>query len=136
MKPIRLFLILLVTALSGFAHAATLTIPTPDFQRLERELKLKPHQKAQFDTATLSLKRTLLATGGTFLELKQQLAEELLKPRPDFMGLLERQRAAYELAAPLYRETFNEWGKLYALLEDDQVAVAKRFLSEAIEAVR
>lgn len=135
MKVLRLWVFALLLACGATAQAA-ITIQLPDFQRLERELKLKPNQKVQFDAATLSLKRTLLAIGPALLEVKQQLAEELMKDRPDFMGLLQRQRAAYELAAPLFRETYAEWGKLYALLEDDQVVVAKRFLQEAIDSVR
>ena len=136
MKVVRTLLALWALLVVGGAHAAAITIQLPDFQRLERELRLKPHQKAQFDVATQSLKRTLVGIGPTLLEVKQQLAEELLKPKPDFLGLLDRQRAAYELAAPLFRETFAEWGRLYALMEDDQVAVARRFLQEAIDGIR
>jgi hypothetical protein len=109
------------------------SVQMPDFQKLERELRLKPHQKAQYDIAVTSLKRSLIASASTLNELRQQLADELGKSQPDFMTLLSRQRAAYELNAPIYRETLDEWGKLYALLEDDQVLIAKRFLKEALE---
>lgn len=134
MLPRRLLLAFL--ALLAFGAAAAPAAPMPDFQRLERELRLKPHQRAQYDVAVLSLKRALIASAASLLEVKQQLAEELTKQRPDFLALLERNRAAYELAAPLYREALEEWGRLYALLEDDQVLIARRFLREALDGMR
>jgi hypothetical protein len=113
--------------------AATLQLPRvqmPDFKGLERELRLKPAQKEQFDVAVGSLKRTLLASSGIFMELKQQLADELMKSQPDFPRLLRSQRAAFEMMSPLLQETLDEWARLYALLEDDQVLIAKRFLRD------
>jgi hypothetical protein len=129
------FRLLLVACLlaSWSAAAAGMATQMPDFKQLERELHLKPSQKAQFDVATVALKRSLLASAGTLMELKTQLAEELMKSNPDWAALLDRQRAAYEINAPIYRETLEEWSRLYALLEDDQVVIAKRFLRDALE---
>src|SRR4051794_12473065 len=87
------FAALLVLASFG-AAAATIEVPQlrmPDFKRLERELRLRPEQKAQYDVAVASLQRTLLASAGIFMELKQQLADELVRPRPDFRRLFSSQ---------------------------------------------
>lgn len=132
---LRAFFAALLLLASFGSAAATIEIPDfqmPDFKRLERELRLKPAQKAQYDVAVASLKRTLLASAGIFMELKQQLADELMKPRPDFPRLIGSQRAAMDMMSPLLSETMDEWSRLYALLEDDQVVIAKRFLQDAL----
>ena len=131
MKALGAFLAVLLLALP-LGAAAQPPVQMPDFRALEQQLRLKPQQKAQYDVAVVSLKRTLLASASVFLELKQQLAEELLKSRPDFARLLSSQKAAFEMMSPLYGETLDEWSKLYALMSDDQVAVAKRFLEDAL----
>lgn len=130
MRALRCFLAVLLLAMPSLVLAQA--VQMPDFQRLEKQLRLKPHQKAQYDVAVVALKRSLVASAGTFAELREQLTDELMKSKPDFLTLLNRQRAAYEINAPIYRETLDEWGKLYALLEDDQVAIAKRFLQDAL----
>ena len=132
MTCMRKFLLgaLLVFACSGVAAQS---VQMPDFKRLERELRLKPEQKAQYDVATTALKRSLIASASTLMELKSQLGDELSKSVPDFRALWDRQRKAYELNEPIYRETLEEWSRLYAQLEDKQVIVAKRFLREALE---
>ena len=122
----------LLLALAAFGAAAQ-PVQMPDFKRLERDLKLKPHQREQYDVAVAALKRSLIASAGTLMELKQQLSDELAKGEPDFRGLLRRQAAAFEINAPIYREAGDEWSKLYALLEDDQVVIAKRFFRRAME---
>jgi len=132
---LRAFLASLLLLLSLGAAAASITIPLPDmqmpdFKRLERELHLKPHQKAQYDVAVGSLKRTLVASAGIFAELKDQLTEELLKADPDYGRIFRSQRASWDMFRPQLQETLDEWSKLYALLEDDQVVIAKRFLRE------
>ena len=67
--------------------------------------------------------------------LKQELADELSKKRPDLTGLLTSQRAAYELNAPLFAKASEEWSKLYALLEDDQVAIARRYVEKQLRSL-
>ena len=137
MGRMRAFLASLLVLASFACAAKTIEIPVPDlqmpdFKRLEQELRLKPHQKAQYDVAVASLKRTLLASASIFMEMKQQLADELMKPRPDFARLMSSQKAGLEMMSPLLAETMDEWGKLYALMEDDQVVIAKRFLQESL----
>lgn len=140
MNRARAFLASLLMLLSLGAMAASITIPLPDvqmpdFKRLERELRLNPQQKEQYDVAVASLKRTLIASAGIFAELKDQLSEELLKSSPDYGRILRSQRAAWEMFNPQLQETLTEWSKLYALLEDDQVVIAKRFLRENLPAI-
>ena len=131
MRLLRCFFAFVLLAMPSLVLAQA--VQMPDFQRLERQLRLKPHQKAQYDIAVVSLKRSLIASAAAFAELRLQLTDELMKSQPDFLTLLNRQRAAYEINAPIYRETLDEWGKLYALMEDDQVAIAKRFLRDALD---
>ena len=140
MNRARAFLASLLMLLSLGSMAATITIPLPDvqmpdFKQLERELRLKPHQKAQYDVAVGSLKRTLLASAGILAELKDQLSEELLKASPDYGRIFRSQRAAWDMFNPQLKETLDEWSRLYALLEDDQVVIAKRFLRDNLPAI-
>ena len=133
MRRVQGFFAALFILLSCGSFAATIAMPDfqmPDFKSLERDLHLKPAQKAQYEVAVGSLKRTLLASAGIFMELKQQLADELMKPQPDFPRIFRSQQAAFEMLSPQLQETLDEWGKLYALLEDDQVVIAKRFLRD------
>src|SRR6478609_6735745 len=128
MMPRRAFLAACLWLLSLGAFAATIELPDvkmPDFKRLERELRLKPSQKVQYDVAVASLKRTLLASATIFMEMKEQLAAEVTRSNPDFARLWSSQRAAFDMMSPLLAETLDEWQKLYALLEDDQVVIAK-----------
>jgi len=139
MNRARAFLASLLMLLSLGTIAASITIPLPDvrmpdFKQLERRLRLKPEQKAQYDVAVGSLKRTLLASAGIFAEPKEQLSQELQKSSPDYGRILRSQRAAWEMFTPQLQETLDEWSKLYALLEDDQVIIAKRFLRENLPA--
>ncbi|HET7728715.1 MAG TPA: hypothetical protein VFK48_01665 [Usitatibacter sp.] len=103
-----------------------------EFDRLEQQLRLKPHQKVQFDLATAATQRALLASAMELMQLKQRLADELQKPRPDLGTLLLQQENAFELSKPLFREAGEEWKKLYALMDDDQVAIAKRYVEEQL----
>ena len=135
MMRMRAFLAAWLWLVSLGAFAATIELPDvkmPDFKRLERELRLKPSQKVKYDVAVASLKRTLLASATIFMEMKEQLATEVTKSNPDFARLWSSQRAAFDMMSPLLAETLDEWQKLYALLEDDQVVIAKRFLQDAL----
>lgn len=123
MKMLRAFLALLLLAVSFGASAQK-----ADFDKLERELRLKPHQKEQFGMAKSATQMALVASAMSLTVLQRELADELSKPRPDFGGLFTSQMAAYELNAPLFRNAAEEWSKLYALLEDDQVVIAKRYV--------
>ncbi len=74
----------------------------------------------------------MLAVGLVAVQLKDKLGQELLKPRPDFKALMEAQQALIEQTRPLFREAREEWTRLYALLDDEQVAIARSFVDEHI----
>jgi len=74
----------------------------------------------------------MLAVGLVAVQLKDKLGQELLKPRPDFKSLMEAQQDLIEQTRPLFREARDKWTKLYALLDDDQVAIARSFVDEHI----
>ena len=126
MKPLRVILALFLTLLS--MSAAAQLIPSPRFDELERRLKIRPDQKEQFDMAVGATKRALLAVGLSLMEMKQKLAEELMKPSPDFSRLFENADKVFEMHRPLFREAGIEWKKLYGELDPEQIQTVKRFL--------
>lgn len=125
----RRFLALLLALAVFAANAGPLD---PDFERLERVLRLKPAQKEQFDVAVLSTKRALLAVAMSGLEIKERVSRELAKDRPDLNTLYSIHEQVVEQNKPLFREVREEWGRLYALLDPDQVTLAKRYLEERL----
>ncbi len=126
MRVLGIFLASVMLALPFTSGAMEM----PDFERLELQLRLKPLQKAQFDRAAGASKRALLSSALAMMEMKNRLQEELLRARPDFAGLLAAQEAIVVMNRPLFREAADEWSRLYALLDDGQVAMAKRFLQD------
>jgi hypothetical protein len=126
MKALRLAAALFLLALSMAASAQQM----PRFDQLEQRLKIRPEQKEQFDMAVGATKRALLAVGLSFMEVKQRLAEELMKPRPDFGRLADSYERIVDQHRPLFREAGAEWKKLYAILDDQQVEIVKDFLHE------
>ena len=132
MKPFRAVVALLLMLLS---MAASAQIPSPRFDELERHLQIRPEQKDQFDMAVGATKRALLAVGLSVMEMKQRLAEELLKPDPDFSRLFGGVDRALEDHAPLFKEAGREWKKLYAQLDAKQVETVKRFLLDNLGAL-
>ena len=127
MRLVRCFLALVLLAVSFGASAER-----GEYQQLERQLRLKPHQKAVYDDAAAATQLALVASAMSLTQLKQELTEELLKPRPDFAGLLASQSAAYELNRPLFEDAADKWSRLYALLEDDQVVIVRRFVERKL----
>lgn len=127
MRALRAFLGIVLLAVS-FGAAAQIE----GFDRLEKQLKLKPHQKEQFDKASAATQRALVSSALAALQLKEKLRDELSKNRPDVGALLAAQDAAFEQNRPLFREARDEWVRLYALLDDDQVAIAKSFIDEKL----
>ena len=117
----------LLLAVSFGSTAAALQ---PKFDKLEEKLKLRPDQKVQFDIAVATTQRALLSVALTAMELKEKFEAELAKPRPDFWVFADAHEAIVERNRPLFKAAGEEWKKLYALLDDDQVDVAKRFLRE------
>ena len=102
----------------------------PDFDDLERRLKIRPEQKDQYDFAVAATKRALLAVGLVAMQMKERLAAELMKSNPDFRSFLRSQQDIVDQVRPQFKEAGEEWKKLYALLDDKQVEIAKEFLRE------
>ena len=121
----RFFLSLLLVAVSFGASAAL-----PNFDNLEARLKIRPEQKEQFDITVGSTKRALLAVGIAALQLKERLVAELSKNNPDFRAFARANEDLVEQTKPLFKEAGEEWKRLYALLDDEQVEIAKSFLRE------
>lgn len=104
----------------------------PDFRQLERALKLRPHQKAQFDSAVASSQRAMLSVGLATLEVKERLKAEFAKPRPDLNALYDMHEQVLQQTQPVFREARDEWAKLYGVMDADQVAVAKAFIENQL----
>jgi hypothetical protein len=128
MRALRFFAAILLAGLSIAVPAASSPIATPRFDELEGRLQIRPEQKEQYEMAVGATKRALLAVGLSVMEMKQRLAEELMKPNPDFSVLFDGADRAFEQQRPLLEEAGREWKKLYALLDDKQVEVVKQFL--------
>ena len=122
---LRLFLSFLLLALS-FGVAAQM----PNFDGLEQRLKIRPAQKEQFDVTVGSTKRALLMVGIVAVQLKDKLAAELSKPMPDFRAFARANEDLVGQTRPVFKEAGEEWKKLYALLDDEQVEIAKTFMRE------
>ena len=120
------FFFAVVLALAAFQAAAA----TPNFDDLERRLKIRPEQKDQYDLAVGATKRALLAVGLVAMQMKERLAAELMKPNPDFRSLLRSQQDVVDQVRPQFKEAGEQWKKLYALLDDEQVEIARDFLRE------
>ena len=121
----RSFLPLLLAFAALGASAAA-----PNFDQLEQKLKIRPEQKTQYDLAIGATKRALLAIGLTAMQLKERLAVELAKPNPDFAALMRSHQEILEQSRPQFKEAGEEWKKLYALLDPEQVEIAKNFVRD------
>jgi hypothetical protein len=120
---------ILAMLLATFAWAAS-AAEMPRFDQLEQRLKIRPEQKEQYDMAVGATKRALMAVALSAMEAKQRLAEELMKPRPDFSRLADTYERVIDQHRPLFKEAAVEWKKLNALLDDEQVEIAKDFLRD------
>lgn len=131
-RPLWRWLGLLATLGAFCTPAHSYSVVVPDFNKLERELRLHPAQKAQFDLAVQASQRALMSVALAGLQVKERLAHEFSKPLPDLSALYQMHEEAYELAAPNFREARDEWERLYVMLDRSQVAAAKRFLKEQL----
>ena len=126
MRPLRvaasLFLLL--------ASMAASAVEMPRFEALEKQLKIRPEQKEQYDMAVGATKRALLAVALNAVEMQQRLTEELGKSRPDFSRLYDSYDRIVDQNRPLFKEASEEWRKLYAILDDRQVEIAKDFVRD------
>jgi len=129
MVRIRSLLLAACLALLALAsHASALS----GFDDLEKSLHLNPVQKAQFETAVAATQRALLSVGLAVLQMKGRIAEELAKPKPDLGALARAQDDVVEQSRPLFREARDEWARLYAMLDPDQVAATRAFVEEKL----
>lgn len=126
-------LVILAALLLVFApNAAAYSIQVPDFGKLERQLRIRPSQKAQFDAAVQASQRALMSVAIAGLQVKERLANELAKPLPDLNALYRAHEEVLELTAPNFREAHAEWERLYGMLDRAQVNAAKRFLQDQL----
>jgi hypothetical protein len=119
-----MFVLLAAAALDASAQISA------GFDKLEVQLRIRPEQKRQYDLAVAATQRALLAVGLAVMQMKERLAEELLKPQPDFAALGRANEAVIEQAKPLFREARDEWGRLMKILDADQVEIVKQFLRD------
>ena len=77
----------------------------------------------------------LLSAAIAAMQVKQRLQQEFPKPRPDLGALADLRDAIAEQVKPLQRESREEWLKLYAMLNEDQVAILKSFLEDKLDQV-
>ena len=130
MRALMLSLLAALVLLCAPAQAQTYSIPVPDFGKLERELRLKPLQKAQFDIAVEASQRALMSVALVGLQVKERLTQELSKPNPDLNVLYRIHEDVMFLAAPNFREAADEWQRLFRMLDRAQVEAARRFLRD------
>jgi len=120
----------MLVALSVGAHAGPLD---RDFQKLERALRMNPAQKEQFDIAVGATQRALLAVAMAGMQIQERMRVEMDKPRPDLNLLYDIHEQVIEQNKPLFREAREEWMRLYALLDPEQVRVARRYIEERLD---
>ena len=124
------FFILLIALFS--TQAAAFSIQVPDFNKLERQLRIRPAQKAQFDAAVEATQRALMSVAIAGMQVKERLSAEIAKPMPDLNAIYRLHEEAIELAAPNFRDARREWERLYGVLDRSQLDAAKRFLQQEL----
>lgn len=123
---------LLVAVLGAMVSLEATAGMKEDFDRLELSLRLKPAQKLQFDIAVSASQRALLMSAISAQEFQQRLAAELMKRRPDLATLFAAQEDLIEQNRPLFRAARDEWLRLYATLDDEQVRIARDFVEKRL----
>jgi hypothetical protein len=101
-----------------------------NFKDLEKRLRLNPMQKEQFEIASGASQRAILSIGLVAMQLKARLFTELAKDRPDMDAVFRDHEEYLELVRPNFREARTEWAKLYAMLDDEQVAIARAYVEK------
>lgn len=123
-------LVAALLALSFGAHAGPLD---RDFARLEKSLKLRPEQKEQFQVAVAATQRALLAVAMAGMQIQERMKAELEKPRPDLNLLYDIHEQVIEANKPLFEDARREWSKLYAMLDPEQMRIAKRYIEDRLD---
>lgn len=130
---LRTFLAALLLAASSAASAIPLQFDLPQLDKLEAALELTPAQKEQYDLAVGATKRMMLSMALAAMQVKEKLREEFAKPRPDLGALASLRDNIVEDSKPLRREARDEWLKLYAMLDERQIATIKDFLENRLD---
>ena len=100
---------------------------------LEAKLRLNPAQKEQFDVAKAATQRAVLSIGLVAMQMKIRITTELSKDRPDLDAILRDQQQYTELVAPNFREASEEWSKLYAMMDREQVAMTREYVDKRMQ---
>ena len=117
--------------LAGAAHAS---MPSNfGFGDLEESLHLNSEQKVQFDSAVSATQRALVSVAIVGMQVKDRIGAELAKPRPDLDAISRAQEDGIEQMRPLFREAHVEWARLYAMLDNGQVRIARAYVEERLE---
>jgi hypothetical protein len=103
-----------------------------DFRALERQLHLDRAQKAQFDDAVAATRRAMLVTALVGMEMKDRIAHELARQRPDLRRLLPDPDAVRADLEPNWREAHAAWARFYATLDERQVAIAREYVERRL----
>ena len=122
--------LLALLALAFAPPAAAYSIEVPDFGKLERQLRIRPSQKAQFDSAVEASQRALMSVAIAGLQVKETLNREFRKPFPDLNVIYRAHEEVLDLTLPNFRDAGVEWERLYKMLDRSQVDMAKRFLRD------
>ena len=128
----RFFYSLLIFALLAPGWAAA-QLPGFGFEGLEVSLKLTPYQKQQFDVAVTATQRAMIAIGLGAIQAKSRVAQELLKEKPDPDAFFMAQEEMVEFSKTHVRNARDEWLRLYALMDEDQVRTARTFVEEKLK---
>ena len=129
---LRAWLVLFAACVSSLLSFSAAARPLEGLRELERQLQLRPEQKAQFDVAAAATQRALMSSALSGLEFKERVTRELLRPRPDLAELFAAQEAMVEQNRPLFRTAREEWVRLYAMLDEDQVRIAKAYVERTL----
>jgi hypothetical protein len=134
MRVLDTFVKGLIRALLVFALFAPVVVWSQQygFEELERSLRLTPYQKQQFDVAATATQRAMVAIGLGAIQAKSRVAQELLKDKPDPDAFFIAQDELVEFAKPHLRAARDEWLRLYAMMDDDQVRTARAFIEERL----
>lgn len=127
MARILLFLLMLLPAPAAWSFSGF-----EGLERLEQALRLNAEQKAQFDVAVLATQRAMVSSARSGLEFRDTLRRELLKPRPDLDEIFRAQERVVDRNRPLFRAARDEWVRLYALLDEEQVRIARNFIEDRL----
>lgn len=132
---LRVILVVLVACAASLASASASARPMEGLRELERQLRLRPEQQAQFDVAAAATQRALVSSALSAVEFKERVGRELLRPRPDLAELFAAQEAMVEQNRPLFRAAQQEWVRLYAMLDEEQVRIAKGYVERTLMGV-